>query len=86
MKLGFIGLGIMGAPMASHLIAAGHTLYVTTRKAPPAFICGSRRGSKAVQPHCWLTSAASAAPCARPMSPASISFLQTSRTAISISN
>ena len=36
MKLGFIGLGIMGAPMAGHLIAAGHTLFVTTRKAPPA--------------------------------------------------
>ena len=35
MKLGFIGLGIMGAPMAGHLIAAGHTLFVTTRKAPP---------------------------------------------------
>jgi len=27
-KLGFIGLGIMGKPMASHLIAAGHTVHV----------------------------------------------------------
>ena len=27
-KLGFIGLGIMGRPMASHLIAAGHTVHV----------------------------------------------------------
>ena len=36
MKLGFIGLGIMGAPMAGHLIAAGHTVYTTTRKGPPA--------------------------------------------------
>jgi 2-hydroxy-3-oxopropionate reductase len=36
MKLGFIGLGIMGAPMAGHLIAAGHTLFVTTRGKPPA--------------------------------------------------
>lgn len=24
LKLGFVGLGIMGAPMAGHLIAAGH--------------------------------------------------------------
>jgi 2-hydroxy-3-oxopropionate reductase len=40
MKLGFIGLGIMGAPMAGHLIAAGHTLYVTTRKAPPESLTG----------------------------------------------
>lgn len=28
MKIGFIGLGIMGAPMCGHLIAAGHELYV----------------------------------------------------------
>ncbi len=27
-KLGFIGLGIMGKPMADHLLAAGHTVYV----------------------------------------------------------
>ena len=30
-KLGFIGLGIMGKPMASHLLAAGHTLHVYNR-------------------------------------------------------
>jgi len=28
MKIGFIGLGIMGAPMAKHLVAAGHELMV----------------------------------------------------------
>ena len=39
MKLGFIGLGIMGAPMAGHLRAAGHDLYVTTRsKVPQALL------------------------------------------------
>ncbi len=31
LKLGFIGLGIMGAPMAGHLIKAGHQLFVRTR-------------------------------------------------------
>lgn len=31
MKLGFIGLGIMGAPMAHHLVKAGHTLFTHTR-------------------------------------------------------
>lgn len=31
LKLGFVGLGIMGAPMCGHLIAAGHQLYVHTR-------------------------------------------------------
>ena len=35
-KLGFIGLGIMGAPMAGHLIKAGHELFVNTRSAVPA--------------------------------------------------
>jgi 2-hydroxy-3-oxopropionate reductase len=35
MQLGFIGLGIMGAPMAGHLLAAGHGLYVHTRSSVP---------------------------------------------------
>ena len=30
-NLGFIGLGIMGKPMAGHLLAAGHTVYVHNR-------------------------------------------------------
>jgi 2-hydroxy-3-oxopropionate reductase len=34
-SLGFIGLGIMGAPMAGHLLAAGHRLAVNTRSAVP---------------------------------------------------
>jgi 2-hydroxy-3-oxopropionate reductase len=37
LNLGFIGLGVMGAPMAGHLRAAGHTLFVHTRgKLPPS--------------------------------------------------
>ncbi len=35
-NVGFIGLGIMGRPMASNLLAAGHTLYLNTRSAIPA--------------------------------------------------
>lgn len=31
MKIGWIGTGVMGAPMAGHLQAAGHDLYVYTR-------------------------------------------------------
>jgi len=38
LKLGFIGLGIMGAPMCGHLIAAGHQLFVHTRGKVPAQI------------------------------------------------
>lgn len=34
-KLGFIGLGIMGKPMAGHLLAAGHTLHVFSRSPAP---------------------------------------------------
>ena len=28
MKIGFIGIGIMGAPMAGHLLDGGHEVYV----------------------------------------------------------
>jgi 2-hydroxy-3-oxopropionate reductase len=41
LKIGFIGLGIMGAPMAGHLIAAGHQLFVHTRSKVPAEIADS---------------------------------------------
>lgn len=49
-KIGFIGLGIMGTPMAGHLIAAGHELYLHSRSPVPASLveaggrpCGSGR-------------------------------------------
>jgi 2-hydroxy-3-oxopropionate reductase len=35
-KLGFIGLGIMGAPMAAHLIKAGYEMFLNTRSDVPA--------------------------------------------------
>ena len=48
MKLGFIGLGIMGTPMAGHLIAAGHQLFVQSKGEIPteiiastAMVCGT---------------------------------------------
>jgi len=40
-KIGFIGLGIMGAPMAGHLIKAGHQLFVNTHGKVPAEIADS---------------------------------------------
>ncbi len=36
MKIGFIGLGVMGAPMAGHLLDAGHTLVVYARRREAA--------------------------------------------------
>lgn len=41
LRIGFIGLGIMGTPMAGHLIKAGHQLFVYTRGKVPAEIAGS---------------------------------------------
>jgi 2-hydroxy-3-oxopropionate reductase len=35
LNIGFIGLGIMGAPMAGHIRAAGHNLFVYTRSGTP---------------------------------------------------
>lgn len=35
LKLGFVGLGIMGAPMAGHLVVAGHEVFINTRSKIP---------------------------------------------------
>lgn len=35
MKVGFIGLGIMGRPMAGHLLAGGHELFTCRHRKPP---------------------------------------------------
>jgi 2-hydroxy-3-oxopropionate reductase len=35
-EVGFIGLGIMGRPMAGHLLAAGHHLFAYSRRSVPA--------------------------------------------------
>ena len=40
-KIGFVGLGIMGAPMAGQLIKAGHQLFVHTRGKMPEVIASS---------------------------------------------
>ena len=41
MKIGFIGLGIMGTPMALHLLDAGHLLFVHTGGKVPEAITAS---------------------------------------------
>ncbi len=35
MNVGFIGLGIMGRPMAEHLAAGGHTMFLNSRSGVP---------------------------------------------------
>jgi 2-hydroxy-3-oxopropionate reductase len=42
LKIGFVGLGIMGTPMAGHLIAAGHQLFVFTLGKMPESVSGTR--------------------------------------------
>ena len=42
LKIGFIGLGVMGTPMAAHLVQAGHDLFVFTRGKLPGAIAESR--------------------------------------------
>ncbi len=51
MKVGFIGLGIMGTPMALHLANKGHTLYVHTRSQVPEAItaAGGQRLANAAE-------------------------------------
>ena len=43
-NVGFIGLGIMGAPMAGHLQAGGHQLFALTHhKVPEALVAGGAK-------------------------------------------
>src|SRR5262245_48829209 len=45
MKIGFIGTGIMGRPMAGHLLKAGHELFIVKHRspAPPELIEGGAK-------------------------------------------
>ncbi|HRY89855.1 MAG TPA: NAD(P)-binding domain-containing protein, partial [Rubrivivax sp.] len=44
MKIGFIGLGIMGTPMAGHLIKGGHALFLHSRgSVPPELVAAGGR-------------------------------------------
>ncbi|MBU3720003.1 MAG: 2-hydroxy-3-oxopropionate reductase [Burkholderiaceae bacterium] len=42
LNVGFIGLGIMGAPMCGHLINAGHNVFVHTRSKVPESIAQTK--------------------------------------------
>lgn len=49
MKIGFIGLGIMGKPMARNLLKAGYEVWVNNRSVGPMeelAACGARKGSR----------------------------------------
>jgi 2-hydroxy-3-oxopropionate reductase len=49
-KLGFIGLGIMGAPMAAHLIAAGHEVFLISRsQVSAALLTGKAVACKTIE-------------------------------------
>ncbi|HYZ62083.1 MAG TPA: 2-hydroxy-3-oxopropionate reductase [Acetobacteraceae bacterium] len=42
MNVGFIGLGIMGRPMAEHLAAAGHSMFLHSRSGVPDGMKGTK--------------------------------------------
>src|SRR6516164_447479 len=42
MRIGFIGLGAMGLPMAGHLVAAGHDVTVASRSCGPIEVAVSQ--------------------------------------------
>ena len=43
LKIGFVGLGIMGTPMAGHLIKGGHQLFLNTlHSVPPELVAALR--------------------------------------------
>ncbi len=56
MNLGFVGLGIMGAPMAGHLIAGGHGLHAASRSGVPQSLID--KGAKASASAAEVASAA----------------------------
>ncbi|MCL4801054.1 MAG: 2-hydroxy-3-oxopropionate reductase [Burkholderiales bacterium] len=49
MKLGFIGLGIMGKPMAGHLIAGGHEVCLHSRSGVPAELAARGKGCRSAK-------------------------------------
>ncbi|WP_018607799.1 2-hydroxy-3-oxopropionate reductase [Uliginosibacterium gangwonense] len=52
MKIGFIGLGIMGRPMALHLLKAGYELHVWSRRAAsiePVLAVGAKAAGSAAE-------------------------------------
>ncbi|MEO1224156.1 MAG: NAD(P)-binding domain-containing protein, partial [Pseudomonadota bacterium] len=47
MKVAFVGLGVMGAPMAGHLASAGHSVTVYNRSAEKAEAWVAKHGGTA---------------------------------------
>ena len=50
MKIGFIGLGAMGAPMAGHLLQAGHAVSVWSRRGASADSLVARGATRCASP------------------------------------
>ncbi|MGH7022319.1 MAG: NAD(P)-dependent oxidoreductase [Caulobacteraceae bacterium] len=49
MKVSFVGLGVMGAPMAGHIVAAGHKVVGFNRTATKAADWAEAHGARAVE-------------------------------------
>lgn len=58
MRVAFLGLGVMGGPMAGHLVAAGHEVSVYNRSADRARAwCARYGGASAADPRAAVTGA-----------------------------
>ena len=58
MNIGFIGLGVMGRPMAANLIKGGHSLFINRVKPVSQFLVEagakpSRRRARRPRPPMW---------------------------------
>ena len=56
--LGFVGLGVMGGPMAGHLVAAGHSVIVWNRtesKSEPLAAKGAKVAKDLMLKNAFLT-------------------------------
>ena len=63
MRLAFLGLGVMGGPMAGHLVAAGHEVSVYNRSADRAREWCGRHGGVRVDDPCSAVAGAEAVLC-----------------------
>ena len=52
-KLGFLGLGLMGYPMAEHLLKAGHEVAVWSHTKAKAQKLGKRKGARYCATNPW---------------------------------
>ena len=49
MRIGFVGIGLMGLPIAQHLLAAGHQLFIASSNRAAAQALGAHTAETAAE-------------------------------------